>query len=105
MSEYEALKSRFEGFDAQVLGVSVDNVPSNSAWANSLGGITYPLCSDFWPHGAVAKQYGVFMEDRGISQRALFVIDKQGKVAYIDVHELREQPDPEVLFDVLRKLA
>ena len=104
MPEYEALKSRFEGFDAQVVGVSVDNVPSNSAWANSIGGISYPLLSDFWPHGEVAKEYGVLMEDRGITQRAIVLVDKQGKVAYIDVHKLDEQPDPEVLFEVLRKL-
>ena len=104
MSEYEALKSRFEDFDAQVVGVSVDNVPSVAAWANSLGGITYPLLSDFWPHGAVAQQYCVLMEERGISQRANFIVDKQGKVVYIDVHKIDEQPDPEVLFEVLRKL-
>jgi alkyl hydroperoxide reductase subunit AhpC len=104
MPEYEALKSRFEGFDAQVVGVSVDNVPSNSAWANSIGGISYPLLSDFWPHGEMSKQYGVLMEDRGITQRAIVLVDKQGKVAFIDVHKLDEQPDPEVLFEVLRKL-
>ena len=104
MPEYEALKSRFEGYDAQVVGVSVDNVPSNSAWANSLGGISYPLLSDFWPHGEMSKGYGVLMEDRGITQRAIVVVDKQGKVAYIDVHKFDEQPDPEVLFEVLRKM-
>ncbi len=104
MPEYEALKSRFEGYDAQVVGVSVDNVPSNVAWANSLGGITYPLASDFWPHGGMAQQYGVLMEDRGIAQRAIVVVDKEVKVAYIELHTLDEQPDPEVLFEVLRKL-
>ena len=104
MPGYEALKSRFEGFDAQIVGVSVDNVPSNSAWANSLGGISYPLLSDFWPHGEMSKAYGVLMEDRGITQRAIVVVDKQGKVAYIDVHKLDEQPDPELIFEVLRKL-
>jgi peroxiredoxin len=104
MPEYEALKSRFKGADAQVLGVSVDNLPSELAWANSLGGITYPLLSDFWPHGAVAKQYGVLMEDRGIAQRALVVLDRQGRVAYIDIHKIDEDPDPEVLFEVLRRL-
>ena len=104
MPEYEALKSRFEGFDAQVLGVSVDNTFSNAAWANSLGGITYPLLSDFWPHGEMARQYGTLLEDRGITSRTIFVVDKQGKIAYIDVHKFDEQPDPEVLFDVLRKL-
>ena len=104
MPEYEALQSRFAGFDAQVVGVSVDSVPSNKSWSESLGGISYPLLSDFWPHGGIARQYGVFMEDRGIAERTVIVVDKQGKIAYIDVHELREQPDPEAVFEVLRKL-
>ena len=104
MPEYEALKSRFEGFDAQVVGVSVDNVPSTVAWSNSLGGITYPLASDFWPHGEVAQRYGSFLEERGITGRNIIIVDKQGRVAYIDVHKLDEAPDPEVLFDVLRKM-
>jgi peroxiredoxin len=86
------------------VGVSADSVPSELAWANSPGGITYPLLSDLWPHGAVAKQYGVFLEDQGIPQRALIVLDRQGRVAYIDVHKLDEQLDPEVLFAVLGTL-
>jgi peroxiredoxin len=104
MPEYEALASRFAGFDAQVVGVSVDSALTNSAWANSLGGMNYPLLCDFWPHGGVAKGYGVLMEDKGICERAIVIVDKQGKVAYVDVHETSEQPDPEVLLEVLRKL-
>src|SRR3954453_13289099 len=104
MPEYEALASRFAGFDAQVVGVSVDSALTNGAWANSLGGMNYPLLCDFWPHGGVAKGYGVLMEERGICERAIVVVDKQGKVAYVDVHETSEQPDPEVLFEVLQKL-
>ena len=104
MPEYEALAERFEGMDAQVVGVSVDNVPSNVAWANSLGGISYPLLSDFWPHGEMAQKYGVLMMDKGLTERALVVVDKQGKVAYIDVHDITEQPDPEALFELLRKM-
>src|SRR5829696_5849222 len=104
MPEYEALEERFAGMDAQVVGVSVDSTLSNKAWANSLGGINYPLACDFWPHGEVARKYGVLIEDKGMAERAMFVVDKQGKVAYIDVHELLEQPDSEVVFEVLRNL-
>jgi peroxiredoxin len=53
----------------------------------------------------VAQRYGTFMEDRGIASRTIVVIDKQGKVADIDVHKLDEPPDPEAIFEVLRKLA
>ncbi len=104
MSSYEADKERFEGYDAQVLGISVDSVPSHVAWAKSLGGISYHLLSDFHPIGEVAKSYGVWREADGISERALFVVDKEGKIAYKDIHEISDQPDNEELFDVLKRL-
>jgi len=89
--------------DAQVLGISVDHVHALKAWAESLGGINYPLLSDFWPHGAVAERYGVFRSE-GHSERALFVIDKQGIIRYIDIHDIDQQPENEVLFDILRRI-
>ncbi len=91
---------RFEGFEAQVLGLSVDSVPCLTAWAESLGDISYPLLSDFYPHGKVAEMYGVFRPE-GHSERAIFVIDKQGIVRYVDVHDISDQPDNEELFRVL----
>lgn len=103
MPAYNADLAKFEGFDTQVLGISVDSVPSNSAWAKSLGGLEYPLLSDFYPHGEVAKKYGV-LRAQGMSERALFIVDKEGKVVYIDVHDISAQPDNEDLFEVLRKL-
>lgn len=103
MPAYEADRAKFESYDAQVLGISIDSVPANTAWVKSLGGLNYPILSDFWPHGAVAEKYGV-LADKGHAERALFIIDKQGKVAYIDVHDISKQPDNEDLFEVLRKL-
>ena len=90
--------------DAQVLGISIDHVPCLTAWAESLGGITYPLLSDFWPHGAVCEQYGVFREAEGRSERAIFVIDKTGTIRYIDIHDIDHQPDNDVVLDVLRRI-
>ena len=74
-----------------------------TAWADSLGGINYPLLSDFYPHGAVADLYGVLRED-GTSERALFIVDKQGSVRYIDIHDIDEQPDNDVLLEELRRI-
>jgi alkyl hydroperoxide reductase subunit AhpC len=85
------------------VGVSTDSKYANAAWAESLGGVSYPLLSDFYPHGAVAQAYGV-LHPGGMAERALFVIDKDGIVRYIDVHELREAPDETVLFEELAKL-
>lgn len=95
---------RFEGKNTQVLGISVDSTDCQRAWAKSLGRIdNFPLLSDFWPHGEVARKYGV-LRNEGYSERALFAIDKQGVVRYADVHDLNDQPDNEVLFRELEKL-
>ena len=104
MPAYEADLDRFREYDAQVLGISVDSVPCNTAWAKSLGGISYDLLSDFHPKGEVAKAFGAYRANDGISERALFVVDKEGKFAYVDIHDIGDQPDNEELFDVLRKL-
>jgi peroxiredoxin len=104
MPAYEADLERFKGYDAQVLGISVDSVPCNTAWAKSLGGLTYDLLSDFEPKGEVARAFGAYRADGGISERALFIIDKEGRVAYKDIHDIGDQPDNEDLFEVLRKL-
>jgi peroxiredoxin len=104
MPAYEADLERFEGYDAQVLGISVDSVPCNTAWAKSLGGLTYDLLSDFEPKGEVARKFGAYRQNDGISERALFIVDKEGKIAYKDIHDISDQPDNENLFEVLRKL-
>ncbi|HBY08720.1 MAG TPA: hypothetical protein DEH22_13405, partial [Chloroflexi bacterium] len=94
----------FVGLNAQVLGISVDHVPCLQAWAESLGGISYPLMSDFWPHGAVARKYGAFIEAEGKSERAIFVLDKEGIIRYIDIHDIDHQPDNEEILKVLRMI-
>jgi glutaredoxin len=95
--------ARFDGVQTQVLGLSVDSCDSLKAWSDSLGGITYPLLSDFYPHGQVAQLYGV-LRSEGYSERAIFVTDKLGIIRYVDVHDKDEQPDNEVLFRVLAGL-
>jgi glutaredoxin len=95
---------RFDGLNTQVLGISVDSKDCLTAWAESLGGITYPLLSDFYPHGHIAKLYGVFRLEDGYSERAIFVIDKSCTIRYVDVHDIDLQPDNEELFRVLAGL-
>jgi peroxiredoxin len=104
MPAYEADLERFAGYDAQVLGISIDSIPSHTAWAKSLGGLSYDLLSDFHPKGEVAKAYGAYRASDGISERALFIVDKEGKLAYKDIHDISDQPDNEDLLEVLRKL-
>ena len=104
MPSYEADLAKFEAYNTQVLGISVDHIPCLKAWVESLEGISYPLLSDFWPHGAIAQRYGVFRRDEGKSERALFVVDKVGIVRYVDIHDIDEQPDNKEVFRVLRQL-
>lgn len=104
MPAYEADLERFEGYNAQVLGISVDSVPCNTAWAKSLGGLTFDLLSDFEPKGEVARLFGAYRQKEGISERAIFIVDKEGKLAFKDIHDISDQPDNEELFEVLRKL-
>jgi len=108
MPAYNADLAKFAGFDAQVLGMSVDSVPSHIAWQKrDIGILKYPLGSDFYPHGAVAQLFGVLRQGApipGINERSVFVIDKTGKIVFAKVYDLGEQPDNEDCFEVLRKL-
>src|SRR2546425_12301705 len=105
MPGFEAEMADFERYDAQVVGISVDSIPSHIAFARSIGGIhTYPLLADFHPKGEVSKKYGVYKEDKGYAERAIIIVDKQGIVRYIDVHVISEAPDNAQLIEVLRDL-
>jgi glutaredoxin len=90
--------------NAQVLGISVDHIPCLKAWAESLGGINFPLLSDFWPHGAVSERYGVLRSKDGTSERALFILDRDGIVRYIDIHDIDDRPNNEELRRALREI-
>jgi peroxiredoxin len=110
MPSYEDDLSRFEEYNTQVLGISVDSIPSHKAWSKSIGGISYPLLSDFFPHGKVTEEWGVLRTTAGqpaygAAERSLFIIDKDGVIRFIDVHPIAEQPDNEELFEILRKLT
>ena len=83
---------RFEQLEAQVLGLSVDSVWSHKAWAEKMG-ISYPLLADFHPRGTVASKFGVYLEERGITGRAIAIIDKAGKVAWFKQYEILTLPD------------
>ena len=100
---YNIAKDLFEQNDAILLGITVDNIPTLFAWTQEMGGVWFPVLSDFHPHGAVAKKYGVLRSD-GTSERALFVVDKKGIIRYIDVHDINQRPKLEVLLKELEKL-
>ena len=100
---YNIARDLFEKNDAVLIGITEDNIPTLYAWTQEMGGVWFPVLSDFWPHGKVAKEYGVLRSD-GTSERAIFVIDKKGVIRYIDVHDINERPRLEVLIKELEKL-
>ncbi|MBI5522959.1 MAG: redoxin domain-containing protein [Desulfarculus sp.] len=100
---YNLAREEFEERDTIVLGITNDNLPTLFAWTQAMGGVWFPVLSDFWPHGGVAGQYGLLRGD-GTSERALLLIDKAGLLRYIDVHDINQRPDLGVLMAEIDKL-
>jgi len=96
--------SQFQGLNADVLGISVDSVWAHRAFAEKLG-IKYPLLADFHPKGEVAKKFGLYLEEKGITNRATVIIDKEGIVRYVQIYDIPQQRDNKELVDVLTKIG
>jgi alkyl hydroperoxide reductase subunit AhpC len=106
--ELDSLRKEFEALNAQVLDISVDSIPSHIAWRqNEIGPVKVPLCADFYPHAEVTRKFGILREGppvAGISERAAFIIDKSGKIAFAKVYGISELPNMEELIQALRAL-
>ena len=100
---YNIAKGLFDQNDAVLLGITVDNVPTLYAWTSQMGELWFPVLSDFWPHGAVAEKYGVLRSD-GVSERALFFIDKNGIIRDVLVSDINVRPDLEYCVTALEKM-
>jgi len=84
------------------LGLSIDAVPAKNVWAKELKIANLKLLSDFWPHGEVAKAYGLFRELEGFSERANVLVDENGKISWIKVYDIHQLPDIEEVFQQLK---
>jgi peroxiredoxin (alkyl hydroperoxide reductase subunit C) len=100
---YNIVKEMFDENDAILLGITVDNLPTLYAWTKQMGKLWFPVLSDFWPHGAVASKYGV-LRSEGVSERALFFIDKAGILRDIQVSDINKRPDLEYCATNLEKM-
>src|SRR5258708_12040902 len=94
---FDADRDKFAGLDAQVVDISVDSIPSKIAWQKKeIGMMHTPMCADFYPHGQVSQMFGVFRETPpfpGICERAVFIVDKGGKVAFAKVDPRDQAPN------------
>jgi peroxiredoxin len=94
---------QFEKLNAKVLGLSVDSVWSHKAFAEKMG-IHYPLLADFQPRGAVAEKFGVYLADKGITGRAIAIVDKSGKIAWLKNYDIPTVPDMTEVSQALAKV-
>ena len=100
---YNLARSFFDENDVILLGITVDNIPTLYAWTNQMGKLWFPVLSDFWPHGAVADIYGV-LRTSGVTERALFVIDKEGIIRYAHVADINKRPELGALVMEMKKI-
>ena len=101
MKALETNLAEFEKQNTIPLGLSIDSYPSKNAWAKELQIANVKLLADFWPHGKVAQDYGLFREQEGVSERANVLIDETGKVIWVKIYPIHELP---YMDEVLKEL-
>lgn len=100
---YNVAEPFFEEAGAILLGITVDNLPTLHAWTKEMGGVWFKVLSDFYPHGHVTANYGILRSD-GTSERALFIIDRNMTLRYIDVHDINKRPPLDELVRALGEI-
>ena len=103
MESLETKKDEFKKLNTVAFGISVDSVPCKNAWAESLNIEHTQLLCDFWKHGEIAKLYGIFIEEKGTSERANIIIDENHKVAFVKIYPISALPDIEEIITELGK--
>jgi len=101
MNSLEENQERFGKLNTVAFGISVDPTPSKKAWAKELGITHIRLLSDFWPHGEVAREYGIFRDKEGFSERANIIIDDKLEIIFFKVYPIQELPDIAEIIKVL----
>ncbi len=103
MKSLEANADKFADLNTVPFGVSVDPIPCKKSWAAELGIEQTGFLCDFWPHGSVARDYGIFREGNGFSERANIIIDENGKILLVKVYPIGELPDIKEILEILSK--
>ena len=103
MGFYNEMLSEFQEFEAELVGISVDGTWCHAAFARDRK-LHFPLLADFEPKGKVARLYGVYREAEGISERALFVIDREGVIRWSYVSPVGVNPGAAGILSALEKL-
>ena len=104
MQALEERKGEFDALNTVAVGISVDSTPTKEAWAKDLGITATPMLADFWPHGEVARSYGVFRRQDGLAHRSNIIVDENGKIAFSKVYEMSQLPDFDEIIAEIKKL-
>ena len=105
MRALETHKEAFDKLDTVALGMSTDPSPSKGAWAKALSIKDTRLPSDFYPHGQVAKEYGIFVEELGSSGRVNILIDEEGVVRWVKEYDIPQLPDIDEVLQAIKELG
>ena len=105
MTGFRAAYPKFKELNTEILGISCDAQPTQTAYSTSLGNLPYPVLSDFHPKGQISKEYEIYNEDRGASNRGIFIIDINGIIQYIEIYSRAEDINIDHLLLVLKKLS
>jgi alkyl hydroperoxide reductase subunit AhpC len=105
---FDSDREKFAALDAQVLDISTDTVYSHLAWQkHDIGTMHFPMCSDFYPHAQVTQAFGILREGPplpGIGERAVFIVDKGGRIIFAKVYPLDQTPKNGELLEALKRL-
>jgi peroxiredoxin len=105
MKSLEDNTGTFSSLSTVAVGISVDSVPCKKAWAENLGLSKTRLLCDFWPHGMVAQQYGLFRIANGFSERANVIVDEKQKVVFVRVYPVHSVPDIQEVITFIKNLT
>jgi peroxiredoxin len=104
MTSLEENREALGALNTVAVGISVDSVPCKKAWAKSLGITGTRLLCDFWPHGKVARLYGLFRDANGFAERANIIVDERQTVAFVKVYPIHSVPDIGEVIGILKGL-
>jgi peroxiredoxin len=109
LAAFQSELAKFEDAGAKVVAISTDTVFTHRAFQKELGGVKFPIAADRWPYAKTAEVYGVFPPAKHtipyVNDRAIFVVDRDGKIAWSKVYDIGTMPEPDEVLDMLKRLS
>lgn len=107
-TQYQAERESLQRLNIETVGICVDSIMNTTVWEREIGPFDFPLCSDFWPHGAVAEKYGVLQPAgplAGAATRTNFLVDMNGVIVLRNLYGREEVPDLKQTLESLRRIG